>query len=325
MSMKRIAMVLLAFVLSLTATPAMALPALPDLAVAPVDGPVVRGFDPPELDWLPGHRGIDFAVAPGATVRAAAAGTVTSAGRLAGRGVVVVSHGSVRTTYEPVDPIVAVGQKVHTGTPIGTAVTGHADCPAPACLHWGLKQGDDYLDPLLLLAARTSEVRLLPEGSEGALADRMAESESTFASTALMASARSDAALRHPVNGPITSPFGMRVDPITGTWRLHSGTDFGAVCGTPILAAAAGVVRSVTWHPSYGNRLVLVHETADGVRLTTAYNHASGYIVRAGQRVAAGQVIGSVGTTGDSTGCHLHFMVYADDRLADPMTYLTGR
>lgn len=323
--MKRVATILLALVLSLVATPAIALPTLPDLAVAPVDGPVVRGFDPPELEWLPGHRGVDLSVPPGTTVRAAAAGTVTFAGLVAGRGVVVISHGNVHTTYEPVDPSVLGGQSVDVGAPIGTVVAGHAGCPAAACLHWGLKQGDTYLDPLLLLTARTSEVRLLPEGSDDELAARIAESESDSLNTAFAGAPVGRGALRPPVNGPITSPFGMRVDPIKGTWRLHSGTDFAAACGTPILAAAAGVVRSVTWHPSYGNRLVLEHGNVDGTRLTTAYNHATGYIVHAGQHVAAGQVIGSVGTTGDSTGCHLHFMVYADDRLVDPLTYVAGR
>ncbi|WP_051208513.1 peptidoglycan DD-metalloendopeptidase family protein [Propionicicella superfundia] len=317
--MRRLSIVLLACVLSFAAAaPAAALPTLPDPATAPVDGDVVRGFDPPELDWLPGHRGVDLAVAPGAVVRAAASGTVTFAGSIAGRGVIVVSHGSVRTTYEPVAPTTAVGQRVTVGSPLGSVQAGHAGCPAEACLHWGLREGEEYLDPLLMLTAQVSEVRLLPAGSRELTAGRIRER-----ATGPAVSPRTGAALLSPVTGPVTSPFGMRVDPITGTWRLHSGTDFGAPCGSPIRAAAAGVVRSVAWHPSYGNRLVLEHGQTGGSRLTTAYNHATGYIVEPGRRVAAGQVIGSVGTTGDSTGCHLHFMVYADDRLADPMEYLT--
>ncbi len=321
--MKRaFATVLAAMAAWLLAVPAAALPTLPDLAVTPVDGKVVRGFDPPELDWLPGHRGVDFATVRGATVRSAAAGTVTFAGKVAGRGVVVVSHGSVRTTYEPVAAAVRVGRVVSVGTPIGTVEAGHTPCPAQACLHWGLKQGDAYLDPMTMLTAQLSDVRLLPAGS-GLAAGRRIASRATPTPTAGSLPS-GGGTLRYPVKGPITSPFGMRVDPLKHTWRLHSGTDFGAACGTPMVAAAAGTVRSVAYHPSYGNRLVMEHGMIAGARLTTAYNHATGYVVRPGQRVSAGQVIGHVGTTGDSTGCHLHFMVYANDRLANPMPYLGG-
>jgi murein DD-endopeptidase MepM/ murein hydrolase activator NlpD len=129
----------------------------------PVDGArVVRRFDPPPRPWLPGHRGTDLAAAPGTTVRAAGAGMIVFAGQIAGRGVVSVAHpGGLRTTYEPVlaeehrpgDPV-AAGQR------IGTLAPGHPGCPAPACLHWGLRHGPDYLDPLTLLGL--GRVRLLP-------------------------------------------------------------------------------------------------------------------------------------------------------------------
>lgn len=126
-----------------------------------------------------------------------------------------------------------------------------------------------------------------------------------------------------PVDGPITSPYGMRLDPITHTWRLHSGTDFGASCGTPIRAAATGRVVSVSWHPSYGHRLVMEHPHHTSGTLSTAYNHALGYSAQPGQTIPAGTVIGSVGSTGDSTGCHLHFMVYNGGNVIDPMTLLS--
>ncbi len=113
---------------------------------------VVTGFDPPDRDWLPGHRGVDLAAWPGDRVRSALDGTVTFAGSLAGRGVVTVTSGSVRTTYEPVDASVTVGDAVRAGEPIGTIGSGAGHCGGvPACLHWGLRRDETYLDPLLLV------------------------------------------------------------------------------------------------------------------------------------------------------------------------------
>ena len=118
---------------------------------------VVRGFDPPVTAYGAGHRGVDLRGAPGAPVRAAGAGRVSYAGMLAGRGVVVVVHGALRTTYEPVTAQVRVGQPVATGQLLGRLSPGHC---SPTCLHWGLLRGSTYLDPLLLL--RPTRVRLLP-------------------------------------------------------------------------------------------------------------------------------------------------------------------
>ncbi|MFI7429247.1 murein hydrolase activator EnvC family protein [Micromonospora sp. NPDC049836] len=121
----------------------------------------VRRFDPPPQPWLPGHRGVDLAAAPGTEVRAAVAGTILFAGPVAGRPVVTVGHaGGLRTTYEPVRPGLPAGARVAAGTPIGALLAGHSGCPAPACLHWGLRRGEDYLDPLALLGL--GPVRLLP-------------------------------------------------------------------------------------------------------------------------------------------------------------------
>jgi murein DD-endopeptidase MepM/ murein hydrolase activator NlpD len=138
----------------------------------PVGSPqVVRRFDPPAQPWLAGHRGVDLAAPPGTPVRAAGAGTVVFAGVIAGRGVVSVAHpGGLRTTYEPVASSMHPGDTVTGGQALGTLQGGHPGCPVAACLHWGLRRGADYLDPLALLGR--GPVRLLPiEGLTEAAAD----------------------------------------------------------------------------------------------------------------------------------------------------------
>jgi hypothetical protein len=123
---------------------------------------VVHGFDPPAAPWEAGHRGVDLLGHPGQQVHAAEAGTVRYAGRLAGRGVVVVDHGSTRTTYEPVAARVRAGQQVRAGAVIGTLEAFPSHCWPRTCLHWGLLSGDTYLNPLSLVGA--APVRLLPLG-----------------------------------------------------------------------------------------------------------------------------------------------------------------
>jgi murein DD-endopeptidase MepM/ murein hydrolase activator NlpD len=128
---------------------------------------VTRPFDPPSSRYGPGHRGVDLAGSPGDPVLAAGAGVVLFAGMVAGRPVVSIAHADgLRTTYEPVDPSVAAGQAVARGSPIGTLLAGHAACPTAACLHWGLRRGESYLDPMTLL--RPPQIRLLPWGEPAA-------------------------------------------------------------------------------------------------------------------------------------------------------------
>ncbi|NIK61904.1 peptidoglycan DD-metalloendopeptidase family protein [Kribbella shirazensis] len=128
--------------------------------------------------------------------------------------------------------------------------------------------------------------------------------------------------LSRPVNTYITSPYGMRFHPILRYWKLHDGTDFGGGCGTPIRAAASGTVTDKYYNGGYGNRLFISHGVIDGSSVTTVYNHLSRYKARVGERVSRGEIIGYVGTTGYSTGCHLHFMVYQDGRVVNPMKWL---
>jgi murein DD-endopeptidase MepM/ murein hydrolase activator NlpD len=125
----------------------------------------------------------------------------------------------------------------------------------------------------------------------------------------------------YPVPPRITSPFGMRFHPVLRYWKLHDGTDFGAACGTSIRAPRAGRVAERYYNAGYGKRLMIDHGYIGGRYVTTGYNHASRYIVRVGQHVRKGQVIGYVGSTGFSTGCHLHLMVWLNGRLRNPMTW----
>ncbi len=121
---------------------------------------VVDGFDPPDSPYGAGHRGVDLAGAPGQPVRTSLPGTVTYAGPLAGRGVVVVDHGETRTTYEPVAASVSIGDVLAAGDRIGTLQVPGSHCFPRACLHWGWIRGETYLDPLRLVGV--GPVRLLP-------------------------------------------------------------------------------------------------------------------------------------------------------------------
>jgi murein DD-endopeptidase MepM/ murein hydrolase activator NlpD len=124
---------------------------------------VLRRFAVGPQRWSPGHRGVDLAGASAQRVVSAGAGTVTFAGVVAGRGVVVVGHaGGLRTTYEPVTAKVRAGDAVAAGAPLGVLAAG-SHCPA-TCLHWGALRGEVYLDPLNLLRPPAPPI-LLPLGT----------------------------------------------------------------------------------------------------------------------------------------------------------------
>ena len=123
-----------------------------------------------------------------------------------------------------------------------------------------------------------------------------------------------------PVEGPIGSGFGFRSDPFTGRAALHTGLDFPAEVGTPVHAAAGGVVRLSELHPEYGNLVELDH----GNGLVTRYAHNSRVLVKVGDLIKRGQTISEVGTSGRSTGAHLHFEVLLDDVPQDPAKFLAG-
>ena len=125
-----------------------------------------------------------------------------------------------------------------------------------------------------------------------------------------------------PVPGSVTSPFGYREHPIYHYWGLHDGTDFGVSCGEPMRAVAGGTVIARYWSDVYGNRLYLSLGQINGQNVTAVYNHATSYRVNVGDRLAQGDVVGYVGSTGWSTGCHLHFTILVNGTAVDPMKWL---
>lgn len=133
--------------------------------------------------------------------------------------------------------------------------------------------------------------------------------------------AASTGSLGAPLEQMVTaSPFGFRVSPITGgAGEFHRGQDYAAQCGTSVFAAASGTVTFSGWHPyGGGNRVVIDH----GNGLETTYNHLSSSSVQVGQKVNRGDVVALSGTTGASTGCHLHFEVMVNGEVVDPLGWL---
>lgn len=128
--------------------------------------------------------------------------------------------------------------------------------------------------------------------------------------------------LAQAVPGQLTSEFGNRFDPYYHVWQLHAGIDIAAAMGTPITASAAGTVTYAGWNGGYGNYVCIEHGPFRNQVLSTCYGHMSQIQVKVGQKVAAGQVIGLVGSTGASTGPHLHFEVRLDGRPVDPLPWL---
>jgi murein DD-endopeptidase MepM/ murein hydrolase activator NlpD len=129
--------------------------------VMPLAGEVVTRFDAPDVPWGAGHRGVDIAGAVGSVVHAAAGGVVAFVGVVVDRPVISIDHpDGIRTTYEPVTATVEVGDAVVQGQAIGTLVAEGSHCVAAACLHWGARVAEDYIDPLSLLSDPV--IRLYP-------------------------------------------------------------------------------------------------------------------------------------------------------------------
>ena len=166
-----------------------------------------------------------------------------------------------------------------------------------------------------LVASITAQIRDFEEHKEGLEADAAALEAELAARPAT--GDKPEGAMTRPVPGGVTSGFGYRIHPIFGTKKLHTGWDMTASAGTPIVAAASGVVVSAGVRGGYGNAVVIDH----GGGVATLYAHQSSLAVSAGQSVERGQVIGYVGCTGYCTGPHLHFEVRLGGSPVDPSPY----
>lgn len=126
-----------------------------------------------------------------------------------------------------------------------------------------------------------------------------------------------------PAAGFQSSPYGLRVDPYTHVYTLHAGVDLAPACYSPIYAAASGTVTFAGNGGGYGNEVII----DNGGGISTAYGHIvnGGIMVGAGQHVTAGQQIAQVGSTGWSTGCHLHFETRVNGAAVDPVPFMAAR
>lgn len=263
---------------------------------SPVPGMTIANAWEPHETYGPGHRGIDLVTDVNTTVTAVADGRVTWAGHVAGRGTITVDHGDERSTYEPVVPTVSVGDFVTAGQPLGTVAAGHRDCE-PACLHLGRIRADEYLDPLERLRHGQGYRLISPEGPAP--------------TPPVVSHVRTGI-----IDGPVTSEFGWRIHPITGQRSFHDGVDIGAACGTPVASLSSGTVSHVGHRGAYGLQVQVRHARDE----VTSYSHLQATHVRTGQHVTAGQIVGDVGTTGLSTGCHLHLMHLVNGSPVDPLS-----
>jgi murein DD-endopeptidase MepM/ murein hydrolase activator NlpD len=124
-----------------------------------------------------------------------------------------------------------------------------------------------------------------------------------------------------PVAGPITSPYGGRINPVTGRPEFHRGVDISASAGTPVTATADGVVSFAAWSGGGGNLVVIAH----GHGFSTYYAHNNKMIVEIGQRVKRGEAISYIGSTGSATGSHCHYEVRRDGKSENPLPYMEER
>lgn len=145
-----------------------------------------------------------------------------------------------------------------------------------------------------------------------------AEREAQRRAAGIVGTESAPGALAWPVSGTITSPFGYRQNPFGGGMEFHQGLDIAAPMGTTITAASGGTVIQAGWFGGYGNYIVIDH----GGGMSTGYGHCSQIFVSVGQKVQKGQAIGAVGSTGASTGPHVHFEVRINGKPVDPAAYL---
>ena len=176
-----------------------------------------------------------------------------------------------------------------------------------------------------ILAKRAAEAKKRAEAkrraAEKAARDRKKRNQGGGGSSGGSKPQSSGGYLSRPSNGRVSSEFGLRFHPIYHYWKLHSGRDYAAPCGSPVRAAAGGTVISAGDGGGYGNRVVIDHGLVSGEGLATTYNHLQSIRKWSGH-VSRGQIIGYEGSTGTSTGCHLHFETLENGDFVDPRKWL---
>lgn len=172
-----------------------------------------------------------------------------------------------------------------------------------------------------ITADANGKVRLATPSLESVLTLDGKLTQTLKVNAAKVSAAAAKGTLSPPVKKMVrSSQFGVRINPLTGAaGEFHEGEDFAGACGSDVLAAAEGVVTFAQWHQyGGGNRIVVSH----GNGLSTSYNHLTSMGVKVGQKVSRGELIAQSGTTGNSTGCHLHFEVIVDDEKVNPEGWL---
>jgi murein DD-endopeptidase MepM/ murein hydrolase activator NlpD len=203
------------------------------------------------------------------------------------------------------------------------AVEAAADTAADATVEMAQRRTEAVQDAVAIKAeadAAAAAAAAAEAAAAQAAAQAAAEAAAAQAAAAERASSRWPLTL--PLEAPMVSGFGYRVHPVSGGYKLHQGLDYSARCGVVIGAAAAGKVVEAGWGGGYGNRVVVDHGTVNGSVMRTTYNHLSRTDVKVGTELGRGDQIGLVGTTGTSTGCHLHFEVQRDGTPVDPRPFL---
>jgi murein DD-endopeptidase MepM/ murein hydrolase activator NlpD len=190
------------------------------------------------------------------------------------------------------------------------------------------KYKDDQADLEDRSSALDSEISdLIKEEKEKEAAARRAaaakkSSSGSSGSSGALSTPVSKSGWLAPSNARRSSPFGWRVHPIYHTRKLHAGMDFAAACGSAVKATKDGTVLATTSNSSAGNKLIVGHGTSGGHVMTSSYHHLQRFAVSTGQHVKQGQTIAYVGTTGSSTGCHLHFEIHEDGTAVNPVNYI---
>jgi murein DD-endopeptidase MepM/ murein hydrolase activator NlpD len=199
--------------------------------------------------------------------------------------------------------------------------TRRAMSKLPAIVRSQARGGAATPDPKTVVAATVRS----PEDTFGLLKDVLGSLEHKLSVVRVDVEKQAELARATPSIWPalgwLTSGFGTRADPITGRPQSHLGLDISADKGQPVYATANGTVQSAGWHAEFGNLVVLEHAFG----LTTRYAHLSRITARAGTEVARGDLIGYVGSTGRSTGTHLHYEVWANGRPVNPLRLLVGK